>query len=298
MARPSKYWKLLRIKIALVFFFPFGLGFTVAADADPAMAWYKPVIAILAFFCGTLFASTLNFYADVAADRSFEGRFKDMDLRKQPFVTGEMGSAETAAVFAVSGLGCVALSLLVGYRFAAFWIPFPVVVGFLYSHPWVRLKARPVTDIICNILGMGFALFAGLSLGGSIRPSVMFMVWGSVFIAIVYIPTVVNDAPFDQAAGYRTSAVFFGPGRLLYSTVPLLVASIPLAVLLAASSSEPWQFRIAAPLGSALAMAGVAVVIHQWRPPRVELNPNLVLIPMDLLVVFFLAYGFIRIGCV
>lgn len=166
-----------------------------------------------------------------------------------------------------------------------------MLVGFLYSHPLVRLKARPVTDILCNVTGMGFTLLAGMSLGVGYLPPVLFLARGGLFVAVVYIPTVVNDVPFDGAAGYKTSGVVFGAELLLHAMIPITVAMVPLAVLTAVSRTAAWQFRVAAPLGTVLATAGVAAVFYFWRPPHVDLDPNLVLMPMDLLIVFFMAYG-------
>lgn len=291
-----KYWVLLRIKISLAFFFPFALGFMVAADANPDISWYGIPLGILAFFCASFFASTLNFYADVEADRDFEGGFKDMDLKDQPFVTGEMGRMEAALAFAVSGAGCIGLSIAVSWRFSAFIVGFALVVGVLYSHPWFRLKALPVTDILCNVLGMGFTLFAGLALGVAERPPVAFLFWGALFITIVYIPTVVNDVPFDEAAGYRTSAVFFGAQRLLYAMIPLVVAMVPLGVIVAVSPEAAWQYRLLGGAGDVLAVAGTIVVFMRWRPPRIELNPDLVLVPMYLVIAFMVVYGIVRVA--
>lgn len=287
-----KYWKLLRIKMSLAFFFPMALGFAVAAKYGGHIDSCDVPLAFAAFFCASFFASTLNFYADVESDRRFEGRFKDMDLKEQPFVTGEMGRTGTVLAFALSGAGCVALSLLVSVRCAIYIVGFALVVGVLYSHPWFRLKARPVTDMLCNVMGMGLSLMAGLSLGGGYRPPVAFLAWGALFIVVVYIPTVANDVPFDEAAGYRTSGVYFGARRLLWSMVPLTAAMVPLAVVVAIDPDAPWLFRVAAAAGMPLAIAGMSVVLYLWRPPRIELNPDLVLFPMYLVILFFIVYGF------
>jgi len=294
MACLRKYWTLLRIKIALSYFFPMALGFAIAADANPHIAWWKVPVGFLAFFCAWFFASTLNFYADVEADREFAGKFKDMDLSKQPFVTGQMGKVETWVAFAVSAAGCVGLSLAVGYRFAIFTIGFMVVIGVLYSHPWFRLKARPVTDILCNIIGMGFSLLAGLALGGSALPPVWFLVWGGLFIAVMYIPTVVTDVPFDGAAGLKTSGVYFGASRLLHAMVPLVVAMIPVGVLVILNTSAAWEYRWIAALGTPLSIAGTAVIFYLWEPPHIDLNPDVVLLPMDLAIVALIVYGAVK----
>ncbi len=291
-----KYLKLLRLKISLAYFFPLALGLAVVSEMNVTISWYRIVLAFLAFFSASFFSSTLNFYADVTADREFEGDFKDVDLKDQPFVTGEMGRTETVLAFAISAAGCVAFSLLVSLRFAAFIVGFALVVGLFYSHPWFRLKARPVTDMLCNVLGMGFSLFAGLSLGGDYSPPVLFLVWGALFITVLYIPTVVNDVPFDQAAGYKTSGVFFGASRLLYSIIPLTLAMIPIAVLVSVNGTTPWMFSFLAAGGTFLAIIGVAAVIYRWRPPRIELDPNVVLVPMDILIAGLVVYSCIRLA--
>ena len=292
----KKYWTLLRIKISLAYFFPMVVGFTVAADKDPHLAPYRVVLAFLAFFCASFFASTLNFYADVEADREFRSRFKDMDLAKQPFVTGEMSRLETVLAFALSGAGAIVLSLLAGRRVGFYIIGFALVVGLFYSHPWFRLKARPLTDILCNVAGMGFTLIAGMSLGVSYLPPVLFLVWGGLFVTVLYIPSVVNDVPYDGRAGYKTSGVFFGAERLLLSTVALTAAMVPLAVLVVLNGAAPWQFKAVVIIGTLATIAGVAVVLHLWRPPHIDLNPNAVLIPMYAFIAFFLVYGVVMMA--
>jgi 4-hydroxybenzoate polyprenyltransferase len=295
MTTARKYWTLLRIKISLIYLFGLSFGFSVAADANPDIAWYRIPLALLAFFCASFFASTLNFYADVEADREFTSRFKDMDLAGQPFVTGEMGKAETTLAFSASAVGCLLFSLMTGYRFAVYMVSFGVVIGLLYSHPWFRLKARPLTDILCNVAGMTLPILAGLSLSVEDLPPVLFLVWWALFVTVVYIPTVVNDVPFDEAAGYRTSGVTFGAARLLYSMIPLTVAMVVPGVLVAVSGAA-WQYRLMAGLGTVLAVAGVTVVLYCWKPPHIDLDPNWVLVPMNLFIIFFFTCGIVRVA--
>jgi len=292
----KKYIVLLRLKISLVYFFCLALGFTVAADQNPQIPWWKPVIAFLAFFFGSFFSSTMNFYADVEADRIFQSRFKDMDLKEQPFVKGEMSPLETALAFAVSFLGCIILSILAGLRVFYFLSGFMLVVGVLYSHPWFRLKAKPITDILCNVSGLVLCLCAGMSLGVNYLPPVAFLIWGALFISVGYIPTVVNDVPFDSEAGYKTTAVFFGAERCLKAMVPICVLMIIPALLVLLNPHALWQFKLWAGLGTILDWAGTFVVFKRWRPPHVDLNPDVVLIPMDIIIVLFLLYGFARLA--
>jgi 4-hydroxybenzoate polyprenyltransferase len=297
MKQVRKYWRLLRIKISLAFFFPLAFGFAVAAQAGANITWWRIPVAFLAFFCASFFSSTLNFYVDVPSDEGFRGGFKDTDLSEQPFVTGEMGRREAWLALAISFAACAGLSLAVSYRYAIFIVGFALVVGVLYSHPFFSLKTRPVTDILCNVAGMGFSLLAGVSLGGdSTLPPVLFLVWGGLFVAVMYIPTVVNDVPFDEAAGYRTSAVYFGASRLLYSMAPLALAMVPLGVFLAFDTSIGWLYRFAAAAGTPLTLAGTAVIFYLWRPPAIELNPDVVLVPMDLAILALVTYGCILVA--
>jgi len=113
---------------------------------------------------------------------------------------------------------------------------------------------------------------------------------------VMYIPTVVNDVPFDEAAGYKTSGVYFGASRLLYSMAPMALAMIPLGILVAMNSSAAWQYRWVAAIGTPLTIAGTAVIFYFWRPPRIELDPSIVLIPMDLLIVALVVYGIVLVA--
>jgi len=289
------YFKLLRIKIALAFFFPFVLGLSVAATADTSISVPKAISAIMSFFFASFFSSTLNFYSDVEADRIFSGVFKDMDLKNQPFVTGDMSRNETIAAFSVSLILALTLSLLAGLKVLIYISCFIFVVGFLYSHPKIKLKGRPLTDILCNILGMGLSLFAGLSIGRANHPSVVYLIWGALFVAIVYIPTVVNDVPFDQAAGFKTSGVVFGAERLLVSMIPLTLIMSLLAVVVFLDDSLVWQFRLTCLALTPLTILGVIVIFFSWKPPRINLNPDIVLVPMYFADAFFLAFSFYKI---
>lgn len=291
----GKYIKLLRLKIALAFFFPFVLGLSVASVSDPGVSIPKAVAAVISFFCASFFSSTLNFYSDVEADRIFTGVFKDMDLKSQPFVTGEMNKRETAIALAVSMFSSLGLSLYAGLRVLIYMAGFMLVVGVLYSHPKIKLKGRPLADILCNVLGMGFSLFAGLSIGKANAPSIAYLFWGALFIAIVYIPTVVNDVPFDKAAGFKTSGVVFGAERLLVSMIPLTLLMSVLAVVVFLDKSLVWQFRVTCLALTPLTVIGVIVIFFSWTPPRINLNPDIVLIPMYFADAFFLAFSFHRI---
>jgi 4-hydroxybenzoate polyprenyltransferase len=75
-----KYIRLFRLKSTLIYLFPFVLALSVGIQqvrqgaARPVpYSWVAVLFAYLAYFCGSFFSSTLNFYADVPADRVHDG---------------------------------------------------------------------------------------------------------------------------------------------------------------------------------------------------------------------------------
>src|SRR4030042_4253986 len=96
----TKYAKLFRIRTTVIYRFPVVLGFAVATDGGGNVQGYKIALAYLAFFCGSFFASTLNFYADVESDRLHIDMYKgDSHMSAQPFVAGVIGKLERVLIF-------------------------------------------------------------------------------------------------------------------------------------------------------------------------------------------------------
>src|SRR4030042_3462709 len=91
----QKYARLFRIRTTIIYLFPVILGFAGAAAGGGRIAGYKIALVYLAFFCGSFFSSSLNFYEDVESDRLHNDMYKgDAHMSDQPFVAGEMGRVE------------------------------------------------------------------------------------------------------------------------------------------------------------------------------------------------------------
>jgi 4-hydroxybenzoate polyprenyltransferase len=282
-----KFIRLFRLKSTLIYLFPFVLALSVgiqqtnAGTAHPvSYSWVTVLFAYLAYFCGSFFSSTLNFYADVEADKVHDGMYKDQDISKQPFVTGEVSKKEAAVVFAVTGAGCIAFSLLVNLRFAAFMIGAVLLLGVLYSHPWFRFKEKPVLDIVTNATGAVLILIAGMAIVSSDYPPAIPMIFGWLFSAAMYMPSVANDVPFDEAAGYRTSGVVFGQKRLVQAMLPVVALLVPVGIWGVFSTSLNWQYRLFCLLGTGAAVLATATVWLLFNPPHIELNPDIYLVPL------------------
>ncbi|MHB8896015.1 MAG: UbiA prenyltransferase family protein [Candidatus Geothermincolia bacterium] len=289
-----KYIRLFRLKSTLIYLFPFVLALSVGIQqvnqhvARPvAYTWYTVLFAYLAYFCGSFFSSTLNFYADVPADKLHDGMYKDQDISKQPFVTGEVSKTEGFIIMAVTGVGCVVFSVLVNLRFAAFMVGAVLLLGVLYSHPWFRFKEKPVLDIVTNATGAVLILIAGMAIVSRDYPPAIPMIFGWLFSAAMYMPSVANDVPFDKAAGYRTSGVVFGQKRLVLAMIPTVALMVPVGIWGVFSSSLNWQYRLFCLLGTGAAILATATVWLLYNPPHIELNPDIYLVPLAGLLLFY-----------
>ncbi len=302
-----KYIRLFRLKTTLIYLFPFVLALSVGVEevangmARPVshslvtVLWVTVLLGYFAYFCGSFFSSTLNFYVDVPADRVHDDLYKDQELSMQPFVTGEMSTRETALTFAITGVGCVVFSLLVNWRFAVFMLSAVLLLGILYSHPWFRFKEKPVLDIVTNATGAVLILYAGMAIVSADNPPFIPIIFGWFFAANLYIPSVANDAPFDEVAGYRTSGVVFGQRRLLHAMVPLTVIVVAIGVWGALSGFLNWQYRLFCAMGALAAIVATVAILFTFHPPHVELNPLLMLVPLSCLLLFYIILSTYRV---
>lgn len=306
-----KYVRLFRLKTTTIYLFPLVLAMSVGLEqveggvARPipgawkivsSPLWLTVLFAYLAYFCGSFFASTLNCYVDAPADRVHDGLYKDQQIQLQPFVAGEMGRLETVLVFLLTGAGCVVFSLLVNLRFAIFMVGAVLVLGILYSHPWFRFKEKPLLDIITNMAGAVLILIAGMSVVSMDYPPALVMIFGSLLAATLYIPSVANDAPFDEAAGYRTSGVVFGQRRLIHAMVPMSTVLVPLGAWVVFTTRINWQYRLFDGIAAVAAVAATVMVLMLFHPPHIELNPLILLVPIGALLVFYFVLGLVSVA--
>jgi 4-hydroxybenzoate polyprenyltransferase len=132
-----------------------------------------------------------------------------------------------------------------------------LVLGFCYSVPPLRLKGRPVADLLANVAGfglIGFALgwlaFAGLNVGLAMRMLPYAAAMGAIFLN-----TCIPDEAGDRAAGDSTSCVVFGAGPASVAALILLLVaagvgsfvSEPLCVLAALGSIPVFVAVVAEP---------------------------------------------------
>jgi 4-hydroxybenzoate polyprenyltransferase len=101
-------------------------------------------------------------------------------------------------------------------------------IGFLYSVPPVRLKGKPVVDLVANAVGfgcvgflMGWQAFSGLS-----REALLRSVPYGIAMGAIFLNTCIPDEVGDRAVGDSTSCVVFGKSAVARAALALMGVSV------------------------------------------------------------------------
>lgn len=191
-----------------------------------------------------------NQIADLEEDSS-SPRKKDLVL-----VRGILTPRHAWAVFfSLLGIGLV-LSFALGTRpgLLALGASF---IGLAYSHPLMRLKARPFLDSAANgicygvvPLAMGWSLFSGLSIQtiGASLPLFLIFSSGHMLLAL-------PDRELDKRLGVRTTPVIVGYRATVLVSITLVTLAIGTLTALVAVGWYPRYSLITLPiLGSILGL--------------------------------------------
>ncbi|HEY49436.1 MAG TPA: UbiA family prenyltransferase [Dehalococcoidia bacterium] len=293
------YLKLARLSAWPLFSLTFMLTFAV--DAHPETDWPYALVGFASLFLFAAFAFALNFYSDKDTDRYQDAEYtKDLDLRHQPLVTGEVTERGCVVFCTVTLIAAVALGFVVSALFGLLVVLSCIISGILYSHPWIRLKAKPVGDILC-IAPLGVLLpAAGYLLGAGRMPSSLMMLFWFLVAATFYLATVVSDYQFDIRAGLHTSAVFFGPRGLLMGMVVSCLLSVVVSIFIFNSSHYFSGTRYFAVVAAGGLMLFTVVVWRSLRPlqrrvPVISSRGRWAFIAPGIISLVFLTYGFIKI---
>ncbi len=291
-----KYLKVIRITAWPISLFPFAVGFGAGArDATSAIDTLFGFLAVFSFFS---FAYALNLYSDRDVDIHHDGWQKDTDLSQQPLLTGEMSLRECIILCFVTAVMSIVFGWLVNYLVAILMFASCIVGGIFYSHPAVRLKAKPVTDIL-SMSSLSMMLFtSGYFVARGDVPTWQMLLFFAIITAIVYIPTVVSDYKFDLKAGIRTSAVVFGQRNLAKVMWFCAIATIPVAWLVWIGD-YPSSTRVFVIIASVDAIVGTAILWKSLDPPHLTLpwlsqHPLRVWILCGLVPLAFVGWGIAR----
>ena len=286
----SKYIRLVRPVAWVVFLLPFSVGFGIGATKNTNP--FHIIFSLIAFVSWMSFSFILNVLSDKDVDKFHDGRAKDMNLSNQPIVTGEI--SEKTALFIALILVIISLffAWLVNYLFFTLFI-IANIIGYIYSMPPTRFKTKPIADILCNALAAGTALIAGLSIGGT-NMNLPFIIGCFIVASVVYIPTVVTDYDFDKKAGLKTSAVFFGPKKILMAMYPLTFVILVIFTFVFLTTNV--ELKIFSLILIVYTLIFVIASNIKFRDGRLYAHENWIFVPFILLSVGYFIYGFLKIA--
>ena len=285
----SKYIRLLRPIAWITFLFPLsaGFGLGVTSKSNP----FHVIFAFIAFICWMSFCFVINAIGDKEVDKFHDGRSKDMNLAHQPLVTGEITEKEALYIGMIFLFSSLLFAWLISYFFFLLMLIVDVF-GYVYSMPPMRFKTKPIGDILCNALSAEAIFIAGLSIGGANMNPVMILAT-FIMASIFYIPTVVTDHEFDKKVGLKTSAVFFGPKKILQAMYLLTVVVVTIGIILFLISGI--ELKIFALLIIIYTIVFTLVSNIKLKEERLYLNENWILLPFALISATFIIYGILKL---
>ncbi|UWP86210.1 UbiA prenyltransferase family protein [Dactylosporangium fulvum] len=193
-------------------FWPLGWAGAYLGAVLATRAWLPPVtpatVALLVALGPLVWGAVLavNDLHDLPSDR------RNPRKATAALVTGAITEAELARWARRCTVAALAVAAVAGW-WALAGTALVLLLGYLYSAPPWRLKARAGADVAVNALTVGvLGPLAGWSLHRSPLeyPSVMVLL-GLLLGAALYLPTTVIDVDADRAAGDPTSAVRWTP---------------------------------------------------------------------------------------
>jgi len=224
-ARAIDYIFLLRpmILIPVWTFFLLGAHHGAKAAALPIDALHL-LAGLLSFttLLGAIYV--MNQIADRAAD--LEG--KKLFLISEGIISTKAAWIETLALVAASfALALVFLPLVFSAICAA-----SLALGAMYSLEPVRLKRRPVLDVLANAAGSGVLnTLAGWAAVGAPLEGWVSLLPYPVAVAAVDLATTLADREADAKMGFRTSGVVLGVSRGLFFSTALMGLGVVAAYL-------------------------------------------------------------------
>jgi len=242
------------LRLTRPWFWPLGWGGAYVGAVLASRTWLPPLgtvpeaLAVAAVLGPLTWGAvlTVNDLHDLPSDRH--------NPRKAtaPLVTGALDAADLVRWHRRFALSALAVALVVGPVFAV-GTGVVLLLGWLYSAPPVRLKARAGADVAINAVTIGvFGPIAGWCL---YRPPTQYplimIVLGFLLGAALYVPTTVIDVEADRLAGNRTAAVTWTPevcyrlGVLLWTGAIVLWLVCCRLELLAPGQATPVQAAMA-----------------------------------------------------
>jgi len=208
------------------------LGALMAVENRPGIALDWRLLVVTA---ANVLAMTVAFMVNDVEDAPDDARDPARALRN-PVATGEIRPREGWLV--ALALSAIALALYAWTSTGAFWIgALTLALSILYSWRAVRLKARPVVDILSHVLMLSALLFLAGYFAYDREPGAIWLAALGAALASAYgqLYNQVRDYEVDRAAGLRNTASLVGKTgarRLMYASMALAVVCLLATVAL------------------------------------------------------------------
>ena len=221
----------IRIKDAMAWSAISFIGFLLGISALSLNNYILPLsIFIVSTFCIVSFTFAMNNYYDADSDRENPRR-----MHINAIASGKI-SKKTGILLSII-LVIIPLVVSILFKFEVFlFCAFLLFFGWAYSVPPLRIKGRPVMDVIWHLFGFFFLVLWGSFIAGSIGLinwliAISFGVWSSVG----QVGNHIRDYSFDKDSGTKTFAVWIGLDKAKTTieilTLMHLIILIPLVLL-------------------------------------------------------------------
>jgi len=196
-----------------------GLSSPLEALTLEFLAALAPNLLLLVLVIASSFV--INQVYDVESDRLNEKNFH--------LTSGLVRRNEAVAFYVVLCLAALVLALGLSSPARELGVA-GLALGFAYSVPPLRLKGKPVVDMLANGLGFGFLAFALGWLALLPYEGALFLRAAPYAAAMcaIFLNTTIPDEGGDRRAGDRTTCVVFGPAAVSRSAVLMLAAAAAL----------------------------------------------------------------------
>jgi chlorophyll synthase len=204
-------WALVRL--TRPWFWPLGWAGALFGAVLATGGWLPPPGTRLATLAAALVLGPLVWGAVCAVNdrHDLPGDRRSPRKAGAPLVTGVLTARDLAVWQRRFAIAALVVAVPAGAGFVA-GTAAVLALGWLYSAPPVRLKARPGADVAVNAVVVGvLGPLAGWSLHRPVADyPVVLAVLGVLLAAALYLPTTVLDRAADRAAGDTTAAVRWG----------------------------------------------------------------------------------------
>lgn len=222
---------------------PFFIGYLLGVGCGNATLNPKAWIGCVAVAFGCISGVAMNNYVDRNLDKNAIG--KDIDLKRNPWATGELAFRHMLALSVVPTI----LMLTTSYTISPLFLTLNILSWFAgticYSYP-LYLKGKAPFDIICMpVATFIFPFLAGYWLNSLLEFPVLPIMLCFVFGTDIFIASEVWDIDADRYAGLKTTAVILGRLNAKRTRRFLKFAQVAIATIIIVSYPLTWKILAA-----------------------------------------------------